>query len=510
MREVSSVAAEDSPSWLCSIDKEVGDILRDAKGKSKTQISQSLSVLHRKILLESRVDLFNISSDKLLKLQSDDAEPVQPGASEAKWYIDDWTLKDRRNMNYCCDDIIDLFEFATEKNDKFPREILVHKKSDIYTLLQKSAAKNQGDHLHNSDIDIGDFATLKERINTMMTDMNDQKEEMKKLKEQHSEEIDRIHRELSNEIAVLRGTIESLQENTSKAVHNYTSTSAQSQPSAVDTEEVVVIGITDGHASAASSDQNTNSTIGEVKAVNPSAPQALPPPTQSYSQAARQTPNHTPSNKDNSSLQHGPGSRTRIDSNGYATILSRKEAEEAKKHQTRHRVGDGAFELKGAPKISTQTLYLENVRIPEGSSNRDIAESVIVHARKHGVDIKSCWVHRNKYVSDRVGCKVSVPSDQVHKCKNLDIWPEHVICRDWELRTRRAPNSGGSFGSGSGRSSQFGRRWGDSSRRRNNYRNSNYGNDDYGSDNYGSPYGANDYGDYDDYDDYAYGSNGNR
>ena len=109
------------------------------------------------------------------------------------------------------------------------------------------------------------------------------------------------------------------------------------------------------------------------------------------------------------------------------------------------------FNLAGAPKIVSQELYLENLRIPAGSSNKAIAESVIGHGKKKQVSILSCWVRRNKYVRDVVGCKITVPSTQANKCKVQPIWPEHVVCRDWFARheimgnSDQAPRFGRSF-----------------------------------------------------------------
>ena len=165
----------------------------------------------------------------------------------------------------------------------------------------------------------------------------------------------------------------------------------------------------------------------------------------------------------------------------------------------------GTFELKGAPKLSTQTLYLENVQIPEESSNRGIAKSVIQHAKRHGGNVKSCWVFRNSFVRDRVGCKISVPSDEVHKSKNLNIWPKHVVCRDWVPRYQRNRSSNG--GSGPRQRQQnhhdrsnwgwysrkndvnHGDRYGDNRRRKDNYGDNDYEYDDYyEGDDYGRDY----------------------
>ena len=89
----------------------------------------------------------------------------------------------------------------------------------------------------------------------------------------------------------------------------------------------------------------------------------------------------------------------------------------------------------------TCELYLENVAIPMGASNKEIAMSITAHGLKNGVRIMNCQVKRNKYVSDQVGCKITVPSTQSSLCKNHDIWPTHVACRDWIPRSE-LPDTG--------------------------------------------------------------------
>ncbi len=76
-----------------------------------------------------------------------------------------------------------------------------------------------------------------------------------------------------------------------------------------------------------------------------------------------------------------------------------------------------------------------------GAKNRDIGMSITEHAAKHNIRIMRFYVKRNRYVSDVVGCKVTVPSTQVQQCKSSSVWPAHVTCRDWtpqkDMRPRR-------------------------------------------------------------------------
>ena len=155
-------------------------------------------------------------------------------------------------------------------------------------------------------------------------------------------------------------------------------------------------------------------------------------------------------------MAHGPANRSVPELDGYARVLTngeKKENKEKKQPKDRPqpnkqfpRSGNGStFNLAGAPKIVTTELYLENLRVPSGSSNKAIMASVTNHGKKNQIRILNCWVRRNRYVKDVVGCKITVPSTQANKCKVQPIWPEHVSCRDWfsrhELMGSQQPRS---------------------------------------------------------------------
>ena len=95
-----------------------------------------------------------------------------------------------------------------------------------------------------------------------------------------------------------------------------------------------------------------------------------------------------------------------------------------------------AFKLTGIPKEDGAHLYIENIRIPSGAKNADIIKSVVKCADDNKVRIMSCFVRRNRYARDQVGCKITVPQSQVHKCKSSNMWGEGIYVRDWEIRPR--------------------------------------------------------------------------
>lgn len=109
------------------------------------------------------------------------------------------------------------------------------------------------------------------------------------------------------------------------------------------------------------------------------------------------------------------------------------------------------FKLTGAPRVEVHNLYLENIKIPPGSKNGEIIRSIVDYAGQHNVRVMSCFVKRNRVSRNQVGCKVTVPVNQVHKCKFSDMWPEHVKCRDWEQKPRKQKRNWNSwFGMSSG------------------------------------------------------------
>ncbi len=105
------------------------------------------------------------------------------------------------------------------------------------------------------------------------------------------------------------------------------------------------------------------------------------------------------------------------------------------------------FDLRGAPKVVTTDLYLENMSIPVGAINRDIAASITKHAAKYDIRIMRAMVRRNKFVNDQVSCRITVPSTQVAQCKSVGIWPTHVTCRDWKPRSEMPDRRGWGYGS---------------------------------------------------------------
>ena len=188
----------------------------------------------------------------------------------------------------------------------------------------------------------------------------------------------------------------------------------------------------------------TGVQVSHVEELKTDAPQdkthqpSIPSPSQSSYLAAAQ---HNPA--------HGPNKFFKPSSDGFNTMLSKTDLRAARQAQfPRERNGahSRTFTLKGAPKVVSCELYLENVNIPSGASNKDIGASITAHANQHDIRIMKCFVRQNRFVADQVGCKITVPTTQSQQCKATGIWPPHVTCREWvprsEMQERAShPNS---------------------------------------------------------------------
>ena len=124
---------------------------------------------------------------------------------------------------------------------------------------------------------------------------------------------------------------------------------------------------------------------------------------------------------------------------------AREQQKEPQKEERQNRsIGDNkpsnVFQLTGAPKVEAHHLYIQNLSIPQGASNGAIIKSVIEQAKKHDIRIMSCMVKRNRYIRDQVGCKITVPKNQVYECKFSQMWGKGIDVRDWEFKPPRRSN----------------------------------------------------------------------
>ena len=435
-------------AFVADIDKEVGDVLKSCLTRSKSDTRDELIALSKEVLQEARGDIYDLCKNRLF--DSDDQE------STAAWDKREWTLKDRRHQKWLADDIIELCQFAAGNTDKFPREILVKKSSGASVKDMNGDGRPLGPIAKK---DIADIAIQSEKLATVIADVEVLKNQIKTFEPCLSckEKIDKFREEFTKEVTGLHGLIAEL--NTDKDNANARVQEVQAQDNNQNPGQQA-----SAKPPAKPKDENVAAAAespidaADVKPVDLSTNKAPPqngahvrewPPLQRAPLPASASGGQDPQVSVQSRPApppHGPGSRTTApDREGYSTVLTRQEAKDIKQTKTpaprvnrppksNLRKPAPMFDLEGAPKIVSHELYLENLRIPEGATNKAIAESVIEYGKKNHVRVLSCWVRRNKFVRDVVGCKISVPSTQSNKCKVQPIWPEHVVCRDWFAR----------------------------------------------------------------------------
>ncbi|CAH1795747.1 unnamed protein product, partial [Owenia fusiformis] len=96
-----------------------------------------------------------------------------------------------------------------------------------------------------------------------------------------------------------------------------------------------------------------------------------------------------------------------------------------------------ARSLRGVCATKTTTLYLENIAKDECESDDDIVLQVKDYATTKGISIHQCYVVHNKVSTLRVGCKITVPVDQIVRALKVETWPDPVVCRKWEYKRKK-------------------------------------------------------------------------
>ena len=85
-------------------------------------------------------------------------------------------------------------------------------------------------------------------------------------------------------------------------------------------------------------------------------------------------------------------------------------------------------------------LYLPNIAKHPEDSLKDVAEMVRDQGRRCGIYILESRVIRNRYNSNVVGCKISVPERQVDDALGNRVWPEGIKARRWSAQKRGRQN----------------------------------------------------------------------
>lgn len=100
--------------------------------------------------------------------------------------------------------------------------------------------------------------------------------------------------------------------------------------------------------------------------------------------------------------------------------------------------------LTGQKIVKSAELYVQNIAKYEKDSLKDIADRVRRYCRNKGVRVVNARVISNKYCDDVVGCKISVPINQVDTVLGNHIWPDDVTCRRWRKDRNQPSNSNAS------------------------------------------------------------------
>ncbi len=446
---------------LDDIDREVAEILNNGRSKTKAEVSGSLSLLSRDSLLEARHDLYQLCKNRLCG----DDEVEETAANEASWLTEGWHLKERRSQKIMGDDVYELWQYAEGNSSVFPKEILI-KKARPVTVTPPT-----------SNTEAASMAVMREQISSLMGLIDEHKVKIQNMESSFEAKMGDMKIEHTKEITQLNGTIASLNKKVETLVKPSTSkpnidTSSSEQhitdpnapgisgSSADEASQPTVIVINDTESTTKDTDINLD------RVEWPSLPTRRSTPLSNEPSLQKTT-------------GHGHSKASAPDGDGFRTIMSREEIRDMR-HNQKKKSNEGntssTFPLKGTPKIVTSDLYLKNVTIPMGAINRDIGMSITKHATQHNIRVMRFYIRRNRYVSDVVGCKITVPSTQVQQCKSSNVWPAHITCRDWTPRKDVRPMREGGYG------------------RQNNSRYGGFGNREYRDDDY-----ENGYSNYDSY-----------
>ena len=392
--------------WISDIDKEVSDTFKDnGNVKSKEDICKELGQIDKETLVQSRLDLYEVCKNRLFEK----AAVEEGGEPTACWLDEGWELKERRMAKWIIEDVYDLWMYASDGSPKFPKEILILKNKTL-------AGKPTKPQSVSADVNV-ELVMVKESLASLVNRMEKLKDEQTKMRNEHESEIQKIRADYTKEVTALHGIIANLQQDKptgdaeNRTQDDKGETTAAPTPDTEPTDQ--------GNPPVGVGDQRKDETPGN---------------DQTQAEAAQ-----------SDASRHGASKRTEKEANGYSRVLGKeeiKERQEKKKEQARQAKGKTAsFKLEGAPKIVTQSLYLENVKVPVGASNGQVIASVCGHAKKNQIDVMACFVRRNKYVQNTVGCRITVAESQVQRCKFHNVWPQYVVCRDWVPRSSPHWNS---------------------------------------------------------------------
>ena len=93
--------------------------------------------------------------------------------------------------------------------------------------------------------------------------------------------------------------------------------------------------------------------------------------------------------------------------------------------------------LTGIKKEELSYVYLRNVYVEIGDTENELKKMIKDYAFTQNVRVMNVHIKYNNYVDDNVGCKISIPANNVEKVCSDGFWPDNISCRRWVNYGRR-------------------------------------------------------------------------
>ena len=445
------------------IDKEIRDVLEKSMDKSKDIVVEDLLKQNAASLGEFRKDIMEFAKNRLDDPESDLCEELK--------------LKDRRSTKAICEDIYDIYFFATGYKDVLSSEMFHRKSGTVKTknLLAKKDSINNEDLKMDERVNPAEIANLIGQVAGFTKALRETKQDLESVKREYdqrikdmNDRIKKIEEDNTKEVTALHGIIATLRK--------------ENQPGGVQ-QQTKANEIAAGAAVLPKEGQGDQHKQGPIRVWADKAigkPLAPPPLVAQATAAVGQVAEHVNNenkvtadiNENIKSSAVGDSDRPRrqsapapgmgigqlansggewedqISKRNKRNLLkaAQENSQQSASQKSYEQPPSGnIFKLSGAPKVEGHHLYLENISIPQGATNTDIIKSVISHGERHNIRIMSCFVRRNRYVRDQVGCRITVPQNQVHECKFSQMWGDSITVRDWEQKPPRRNNYRGGY-----------------------------------------------------------------
>ena len=415
----------EKPPFLSEIDKEIIEVLQATVYTDKHEFIQQLMDIFDETIRDTRLDIFEFAKNRLDNNTGDDEHDSMVASMQ---------LKERRTKKALCEDIYDIYLFASGLKEGFPREML-HRSTQSGLLLPLGSKVNR--HIATpSPGNVPDLPNIILQLATLASELESTKQQLIKHQDNHAKQMEELKKDYTERIKNLQDLIANTTNPQQPQITETTNAAIEQKSVDIDRNQGEIQKMK--HALESDSDRSIPCGQRTPVPVATSEDEDESPSTQSFLNAAKtQGPWQVKLNKKKRRKTQSLEKAREV----LPLNPSCSRTETLSPIQGRPQATKNPSEVKGvlcgAPRVQSFELYIENIIIDPKSSNKDIAANVTKYAANKGVRVMSCWVMRNRYVRDQVGCKISVPSNQVTTCKYEPMWPEHIICREWERRSRQ-------------------------------------------------------------------------